>query len=71
MKRSWHRRGKDVCALCEQPIRRGDGVRWVKLPGYDEGLTAHSRCYDRDWESVQSGLEGFPLRFGGRNAETR
>ncbi|MDQ3874860.1 MAG: hypothetical protein M3322_04815 [Actinomycetota bacterium] len=66
MKPRRHRRRKGVCALCEQPIERGDPIRWVTLPGYDDGLAAHSRCYDRDWESIESGLEGFPLRFSGR-----
>jgi hypothetical protein len=54
------RRKKGLCALCEQPIERGDGIRWITLPRHDDRLTVHARCHDRDWEAVESGLEAFP-----------
>jgi hypothetical protein len=49
-----------MCALCDRPIERGEGVRWVTLPRHDEQLTVHARCHDRDWEAVEAGLETFP-----------
>ena len=54
------RRQKGLCALCERPIERGDGIRRIRLPRHDEQLTVHVRCHDRDWEAVESGLEVFP-----------
>jgi hypothetical protein len=54
------RRQKGLCALCERPIERGDGIRRIRLPRTDDQITVHARCYDRDWEAVESGLEAFP-----------
>jgi hypothetical protein len=55
------RRQKAICAICEQPIGEGEGIRRITPPAAADALPAHSRCYDRDWERIESGLEPFPL----------
>jgi hypothetical protein len=57
------RRQKAVCALCTGPIGEGEGIRRIthdRLPG---ALPVHGKCYDRDWETIEAGLEPFPLRI--------
>jgi hypothetical protein len=56
------RRQKARCAICMKPILEGDGIRRVAPPGITETRPAHTTCFDRDWETILSGLEPFPIR---------
>jgi hypothetical protein len=55
------RRQKAICAICNELIREGEGVRRITLPCYSVALPTHPNCYDRDWETIESGLEPFPI----------
>jgi hypothetical protein len=52
-----------VCAICGKPIGEGDPVRRLTLSPRFRVLPAHPKCYERDWEAIESGLEPFPILF--------
>ena len=56
------RRQKAICAICREPIGEGEAIRRVTLPTASDALPAHAKCYERDWERIESGLEAFPIR---------
>jgi hypothetical protein len=44
-----------------KPLLEGDGIRRVASPWTTETVPAHTKCFDRDWETILSGLEPFPI----------
>jgi hypothetical protein len=54
------RRRRAVCAICNRPIEAGDAVRGLVVSPRAGALPTHLKCYERDWETIESGLEPFP-----------
>ena len=63
MRGARHGHQRAICVICGLPIREGEAVRGVALPGIALSDQAHLICYERDWESILSGLEPFPNRL--------
>jgi hypothetical protein len=55
------KRQKAICAMCGEPIGEGDAIRRLTFSEHSRVLPAHPRCYERDWETIESGLEPFPV----------
>jgi hypothetical protein len=60
----WEKMHGRLCPICRRPIAKGDGVRWIRLEGFSGSSPVHGRCFERDWEFIEAGLEPFPLRLG-------
>ena len=57
---------RGLCPICRQAIEKGDGLRWITLEGLTRAWPVHSSCFEEDWESIEAGLEPFPLRLDQR-----
>jgi hypothetical protein len=54
------RRQKAICAICSEPIGEGEGIRRFVIPGGVDVVPTHPKCFERDWETIESGFEHFP-----------
>jgi hypothetical protein len=52
-----------MCAICGRLIGEGEGVRRITLSAESDALLTQVNCHDRDWGTIESGLEPFPLLF--------
>jgi hypothetical protein len=55
---------RGLCPICRKALEKGDGLRWITLESVARSWPVHSRCYERDWEFIEAGLERFPLPLG-------
>jgi hypothetical protein len=39
---------------------QGDGLRWIRPDRFPAATPVHSRCFEKDWEFLEVGLEPFP-----------
>jgi hypothetical protein len=59
-----------LCPICRKAIEKGDGLRWIRLQGLPGSRPVHDRCFEKDWEFIEAGLEPFPLHLDGTPEES-